>query len=234
MKSLYVIAALAVSFSAFAGNDVSGNCGNGSGGGNACLPSGGQGGNGGNGGSGGAGGSGGSVIGSGNSANSNQQGQAQGQFQGQGQAQSVSNSGNSSATGGQANATGGAGGYASGGNGGAASANAAGGNGAGNSTSVTVEGSTYKEAAQTAYAPTVMIAPVIDCHLYIGLGGSSVNGSASGGIPIGNSAVCLRKVNKSEMAETNKLFPGTYTREDFLRSDCSVEGMKEMAACAKK
>jgi hypothetical protein len=232
VKHIFVIAALTASLSAFAGNDVPGNCGNGSGSGNACLPSGGHGGNGGNGGNGGAGGSGGSVIGSGNSANSNQQVQNQGQFQGQGQSQSVANSGNSSATGGQSNAAGGAGGYANGGNGGAASANAAGGNGAGNQTSVSVAGATYEAAASTAYAPNSG-APRTSCRIFVGLGGASVNGSLSGGLPIGNDQTCLSGAQIEFMNNVNKVAPGTFGGADYLIAACAVEGMDKMAACKK-
>lgn len=103
--------AAAPAYATHPGNNGGGNggCGtnqqtNGCGGG---TPSGGQGGAGGNGGAGGQGGAGGSVIGSGNSANTNRndnqntnlQGQAQGQQQGQGQAQGqIANGGSASST----------------------------------------------------------------------------------------------------------------------------------------
>lgn len=176
----------------------------------------GQGGAGGNstayGGSGGKGGEGGSanVIGSGNSSVKNDNAQSQSS------SNASTNVNNNSATGG-----------------GGGNASAAGGNGAGNSTSVNFEGSTYKEAAQTAYAAPVYIQPFEDCRVYVSLGGSSRDGSASGGIPLGNSAACLRKINKLQMLATNKEFPGTYTKEDFLQADCSVEGMSAMQACKK-
>lgn len=148
---------------------------------------------------------------------------------------SYSSGGDAKATGGNSNATGGAGGSASTNQAQSASGygGTANGQGSGNTTSVSFEGGTYKEAAQTAYAAPVYIQPFEDCRIYVSLGGSSRDGSASGGIPLGNSAACLRKINKLQMLATNKEFPGTYTKDDFLQADCSVEGMEKMAACKK-
>lgn len=204
---------------------------------NAPTANGGQGGAGGNGGNGGNatggtgfGGAGGSVLGSGNSSNANTNlnsataAQAQGQQmqQGQGQAQQ--------ATGGSA--TGGAGGAASSA---ATSGNssAAGGNGAGNKTRVNVDASSvYEAAASTAYAPAV---PTVlrSCRLYISLGGSSVGGAGSGGIPIGNDATCLADSQIELMSKVNKSFAGKFTEADFIIAACKVEGMADMAVCKK-
>lgn len=186
---------------------------------------GGQGGNGGT----GIGGAGGSVLGSGNSSNANTnlnsataaqaQGQLQGQQQGQGQAQGQQ------ATGGAASATGGNAAAAAG------NASAAGGNGAGNVTNVDAS-SDYKAAASTAYAPPV---PTVlrSCRLYISLGGSSVSGAGSGGIPIGNDATCLADSQIELMTKVNKSFAGKFTEADFIIAACKVEGMADMAVCKK-
>lgn len=123
-----------------------------------------------------------------------------------------------SATGGAASATGG-------------SASATG-NGAGNSTSVTFEGSTYREAAQTAYAPAT-VAPRVSCRIFVGLGGSSRDGSLSGGIPIGNDQSCLSGLQIELMDKVNRVAPGTFVGKDYLAAACKVEGMEAAAACKK-
>lgn len=215
MKTLFVIAALTACLSAHAtpGNNGEGNGGCGVGQQtNGC------------GSTGGAGGQGGSVVGSGNSSNVNQQGQAQAQFQGQ----SVSNSGNSSAYG-----QGGSGGYATGGDGGTAAASAAGGNGAGNQTSVSVAGAVYEAAASTAYAPDGK-APRTSCRIFVGLGGSNLNGSLSGGLPIGNDQTCMSGAQIEAMDKANKVQAGTFLIADYLIAICAMEGMERMAGCTKK
>lgn len=243
MKAAVIAVALMASFGAHAtgsvfGGDTTNNYDQRNYGGNttnAPVANGGAGGAGGRGGDGGNGYGGNAIAGASSAAEAKANAaaiaaQQQGQAQGQGQSQSARSNQSQSNTGTntQGQTANGGSSVSAGGN-----ASAQGGQGSGNATSVTFEGSTYKEAAQTAYAPSVYVQPVINCHLYIGLGGSSVNGSASGGIPIGQSNVCLRNVNKKEMADTNKVFPGTYTKEDFLAADCSVEGMDKMLACKK-
>lgn len=168
------------------------------------------------GGEGGKGGAGGSVLGSGNSSNLNTNANLQGQQQ---QANGGTGVGTSTASGGIAN-----------------SGSTATGNGAGNSTSVNVAGSTstYKEAAQSLYLPNVPDRPLKDCRLYISIGGSSRDGQAAGGIPIGNSQICLSDVQWTLMTKVNGLMPGAFTPEDFLVVACKVEGMSELSACKAK
>lgn len=153
------------------------------------------------------------------------QGQMQGQQQGQiaagGDAKATANGG----AGGKANATGGAGGSSSA-TGGAA--NAAGGSSGGNS--INVQGSTYEQSASTAYAPQAG-APRTSCRLFVGLGGTSQNGSLSGGIPIGNDQTCVSGAQIEFMNNVNKVAPGTFTGPDYLLAACKVEGMDQMQAC---
>lgn len=144
---------------------------------------------------------------------------------------------NSNAQGGAANAQGGAGGNstATGGSGGAGGS-AAGGSGTGGAASavgsVTFEGSTYKEAAQTAYAPDGK-APRTSCRLFVGFGGSSVNGSLSGGIPIGNDQTCVSGAMIEAMDKANKVQAGTFGIDDYLLAICAIEGMDKTKRCTK-
>jgi hypothetical protein len=241
MKTLLAIAVLSASFSAFAGNDNSnggcqGNCPTTGGGpvtangGNSTAVGLGVGiGLGGAGGQGGKGGEGGSaaVFGSGNSSvkndNTNLNANIQGQQQHQDQTQTAKG-GNASATGG--NATGGSGGYAVSGN------SSAQGNGSGNATNVNFEGSTYKEAAQTAYAPTPS-GPRTSCRLFIGFGGTNTSGALSGGVPIGQDQTCLSGAQVEFMHTVNKIKANTFTVDDYLLAVCAVEGMDKMTACKK-
>lgn len=106
-----------------------------------------------------------------------------------------------------------------------------GGNGAGNSTSVNFEGSTYKEASQSVYVPPVAGRPYKDCRLYISFGGSSRDGTAAGGIPIGNSQICVSDVQWDLMERINKKRPDTFSVDDFISVACKVEGMDQYKAC---
>lgn len=167
---------------------------------------------------GGKGGEGGSaaVVGSGNSSNRNENSNVglnlQGQQQSASSNQSQSNTSANSVTGYGGNATG---------------------NGAGNSTSVNFEGSTYKEAAQTAYAPTPQ-GPRTSCRLFVGLGGSGRDGSLSGGIPISNDQTCMSGAQIEFMNTVNKIQANTFTVGDYLIAVCAAEGMDKMSACQKK
>jgi hypothetical protein len=177
----------------------------------------------------------------------------QGQIQGQQQAQTATGGASNSTAyggkGGAANATGGGGGQggaggssnatggtsnAAGGIGGAGGVASATGNGSGNSTSVNVGGSNYREAAQSLYLPPVVDRPLKDCRLYISLGGSSRDGQIAGGIPIGNSQICLSDVQWTLMTKVNAMKPGSFTPEDFLLVACKVEGMNELSACKQE
>lgn len=214
MKNVLFVLAFALAGFAHAGNDVPGNCGNGSGSGNACLPSGGQG---------GAGGAGGNGTGVGI-----------GVGVGIGLGVGVSHSDSSAS----AAATGGTGYGGKGGNADASAtggnASAAGGQGSGNATSVTVGGDsvTYKAASAAAYSPDL---PTVarSCRLYVGLGGASTSGSGSGGIPIGNDQTCLSGASIDYMVAVNRAAPGTFKGGDFLAVACKVEGMADTAACKK-
>lgn len=152
------------------------------------------------------------------------QGQIQGQQQGQiaagGDAKATANGG----AGGKANATGGAA-NASGG-----SSNAVGGSSGGNS--INVQGSTYEQAASTAYAPDGK-APRTSCRLFIGFGGTNVSGSLSGGIPIGSDQTCLSGAQIEFFDKVNKVQAGTFGPADYLRAACKVEGMDQMDGCKK-
>lgn len=217
MKRLIILSAM-LAFNAYAGNDVPGNCGQGSGSGNACTGSGGSssigvgvgiGGAGGNasayGGKGGEGGSA-AVVGSGNSTVRNESSNSNLGVNEQGQKQSQSASGYGGTSYGQ---------------------------GSGNSTSVNFEGSTYKEAAQTAYAPTPQ-GPRTSCRLFVGLGGSGRDGSLSGGIPISNDQTCMSGAQIEFMNTVNKIQANTFTVGDYLIAVCAAEGMDKMSACQKK
>ena len=142
---------------------------------------------------------------------------------------SSSNSAAQGGAGGNATAAGGSGGSATGGS-------AAGGNGTGGAASavgsVTFEGATYKEAASTAYAPDGK-APRTSCRLFVGFGGSSVNGSLSGGIPIGNDQTCMSGAMIEAMDKANKVQPNTFGIDDYLLAICAIEGMDKTKRCAK-
>lgn len=97
---------------------------------------------------------------------------------------------------------------------------------------------TYKEAAHTAYAPDV---PTVakSCRLFIGGGGTSRDGSASGIIPIGNDQTCLSVTAVQLMIEVNGATrraggQAPFDTTDILAVTCKIEGMKEtIAACAR-
>lgn len=162
----------------------------------------------------------------------------QGQIQAQQQAQTATG-GDSKATayggkGGSANATGGDGGSANatGGvsNAAGGTSNATGGSSGGNS--ITVQGSTYRAAANSAYAPDGS-APRTSCRLFFGFGGSSVTGSLSGGLPLGQDGLCLAGAQIEFMDKVNKIQAGTFVPADYLLAACKVEGMDQMSACKK-
>lgn len=163
---------------------------------------------------GGKGGEGGSVLGSGNSSvkneNSNVGLNLQGQQQGQQQANTSTNSNAASGYGG-----------------------ASYGQGSGNSTSVQVDAPLIpKPAANTAYAPDV---PTVakSCRLFIGGGGTSRDGSASGLIPIGNDGTCLAVTSSQIMIEVNRAFPGAFAQAEVKSVVCKIEGMEELPSCKK-
>lgn len=144
-----------------------------------------------------------------NNSNLNAQGQMQGQHQ--------------SATGGSSNQS-----QSSSANGSNTGSNI----GQGNSTNVNFEGSTYKEAAQTAYAPTPS-GPRTSCRIFIGFGGSSTSGSLSGGVPLLNDGLCVAGAQVEFMNTVNKIQANTFSVQDYLVAVCAVEGMDKMAACKK-
>ena len=184
----------------------------------------------GNGGAGGAGGQGGVGIGVGvgiagaasnatavssnlnSNSNTNILGQQQGQMQGQ--QQGIANSGNSSATGGNASsvATGGAGGNAS-----------AQGNGSGNATSVYVQGSQRSAPSLGgANAPV----QVRNCRIGIGFGGSNANGAFTAALPLGNDATCLAGAALEAME-----IAGGFSQRSKQTVACTIEGMGELDEC---
>lgn len=184
---------------------------------------GGQGGN-------GYGGAGGSVLGSGNSSNTNLN--SANAAQGQGQAQQATGGAATSTS----NATGG-------------SSFAAGGNGSGNATNAELSTSTGltsttsvttnyaapvipKPSSANAYAPEGS-APRTSCRIFVGIGGTGRDGSLSGGIPVGNDQTCLSGAQVEFMNNVNRVAPGTFTGADYLLAACKVEGMDQMAACKK-
>lgn len=130
------------------------------------------------------------------------------------------------AFGGTATAVGGAGGL--GGTGGTA----LGGNSTGGSINapISVGGNTIEAAASSAYAPPAH-GPRRSCRLFVGFGGSGTEASLSGGIPIGNDQTCVSGAQFEFMNDVNKLAPGTFTRDDYLKAACKVEGMAETRAC---
>lgn len=173
---------------------------------------GGAGGQGGAGGAGGRGGDGGNatVLGSGNSSNTNLNSNMQGQVQGQ--AQSLRNNIANTNTSGSAS--------------GASASN--GGNTTG-SQSVHVEGDVTNIPRQ---APAVSVGapsqPITSCRLGISLGGSSAGGAGAGGIPIGNDATCLAGAQLAAMDKA-----GGFSVEDKQKAACGIEGMAIMSVCKK-
>lgn len=148
-------------------------------------------------------------------------------------AQSDSSSRSSSSSqGGDATANGGNGGTATQGQSATGYGGTANGQGSGNQTSVNVGGSTYKESAQTAYAPTVQ-QPRTSCRIFLSIGGSSTSGSLSGGIPLANDQSCVSGLQVELMDKVNAHSPGTFKTADFLAAVCAVEGMEKMSACQK-
>lgn len=187
---------------------------------------GGLGGAGGQGGAGGKGGEGGNatVLGSGNSSNSNinanlqGQQQGQGQLQGQGQQQSNTSANSNAVTGYGGNATG---------------------NGAGNVTTIDVAAPVIpKPASNTAYAPDIPTTAK-SCRLFIGMGGTSRDGSGSGLVPIGNDQTCLSVTAVQLMIEINTAQrrgsqPAPFGTADILSAACKIEGMKDTIAACKQ
>lgn len=155
--------------------------------------------------------------------NTNSNLNAQGQMQGQGQQQGQGQGQHQSATGGSSNQS-----QSSSANGSNTGSNI----GQGNSTNVNFEGSTYKEAAQTAYAPTPS-GPRTSCRIFIGFGGSSTSGSLSGGVPLLNDGLCVAGAQVEFMNTVNKIQANTFSVQDYLVAVCAVEGMDKMAACKK-
>ena len=228
-KHLFALALLAsLSLSAMAtppSGGQPGNCGNGQGSGNACLPSGGAGGNGGAGGQGGAGGAGGQGGAGGiaaalSSAQASAQAsaaaiaaqqQAQQQAQGQGQIQQ--------ATGGSA--AGGAGG----------SAVATGGQGSGNQTHVAVDASTSYERSAPAIAVSGGTPLPTGCRYVLGLGGSNANGSiGTAGVPLWKDSECKAG---AVFAAASRL-PGVFTVADLKQVACeNFDAMENTPTCKR-
>lgn len=88
----------------------------------------------------------------------------------------------------------------------------------------------YPKQVPPAYAPSTSQPPT-SCRLTMGAGGSDDRVSMSFGFPIGNDAVCLHKKKDSLMRDANVRKPGTFSDDDFLRNDCTVEGMDQTKAC---
>ena len=88
----------------------------------------------------------------------------------------------------------------------------------------------YPRQVPPAYAPSTSQPPT-SCRLTMGAGGSDDRVSMSFGFPIGNDAVCLHKKRDSLMRDANVRKPGTFGDDDFLRNDCTVEGMSDTKAC---
>lgn len=228
MKSLIIITALLAAFSANATNNQNNS------------PQGGDGGNG-YGGSGYGVGVGVGIAGAESNASAKSSSESNANaaaIQGQGQQQGqIATGGDSKATayggkGGEANAAGGAGGSATGGvsNAAGGTSSAIGGSSGGNS--INVQGSTYEQAASTAYAPDGK-APRTSCRLFVGLGGTSQNGSLSGGIPIGNDQTCMSGAQIEAMDKANKVQAGTFLIGDYLLAICKMEGMDQTQGCKK-
>ena len=129
------------------------------------------------------------------------------------------------AFGGTAAAVGGAGGL-----GGTGGAGGSGGTGGSINAPISVGGTTIEAAASSAYAPPAH-GPRRSCRLFVGFGGSGTEASLSGGIPIGNDQTCVSGAQFEFMNDVNKLAPGTFTRDDYLKAACKVEGMAETRAC---
>jgi hypothetical protein len=83
-----------------------------------------------------------------------------------------------------------------------------------------------------SYAPSAS-APVVSCRLTMGSGGASDRYSLSLGFPIGNDGTCLHGKRAEAMAAANARRPGAvvFSDEDFLRNDCTLEGMDTTSAC---
>lgn len=81
-----------------------------------------------------------------------------------------------------------------------------------------------------SYAPPASTPPT-SCRLTMGGGGADDKVSLSLGFPIGNDAVCLHKKRDALMQAANARKPSTFSQDDFLRNDCTVEGMADTSAC---
>lgn len=82
-----------------------------------------------------------------------------------------------------------------------------------------------------SYAPAASM-PVLSCRPTFGLGLAGSGASGSGGLPwFTNDAICLHKKRDDTMQAANARRARTFTDDDFLRNDCTVEGMADTSAC---
>lgn len=142
--------------------------------------------------------------------------------------------------GGDAKATGGAGGSANSSNSNSVSGygGSATGNGAGNSTNVNFEGSTFREAAQAVPLATPPATPK-SCRIWVSGGGSNDRGTGGGIIPLWKDNECLAVTKVQVMAETNAAAramgePAPFKVDSLLAGACQVDGMKEEIPACKK
>lgn len=168
------------------------------------------------GGTGGKGGEGGSanVLGSGNSSVKNENSNANIGINGQQQQQSNSSSNSNSVSGYGGSATG---------------------NGAGNTTEINVAAPVIpKPAANSAYVGDLPQLPQGSCRLFIGGGGTTRDGSATGMLPIGNDQTCLSTRSLEVMKQINaQVGQSVFGKDDFMFVACQIEGMDKLAACKK-
>lgn len=84
-----------------------------------------------------------------------------------------------------------------------------------------------------SYAPEART-PVVSCRLTMGSGGASERYSLSLGFPIGNDGTCLHGKRAEAMTAANaRRGKAVFTEEDFLRNDCTLEGMDITDACVE-
>lgn len=109
------------------------------------------------------------------------------------------------------------------------------GNGAGNTTSINVAAPVIpKPAANSAYVGDLPQIPQGSCRLFIGGGGTTRDGSATGMLPIGNDQTCLSTRALEVMKQINATVGQTvFGKADMLDVACQIEGMDKLAACKR-
>jgi hypothetical protein len=98
-------------------------------------------------------------------------------------------------------------------------------------TGAALGGTSYPRQTPPSY-PGEARTPIKSCRLTMGGGGADDKVSLALGFPIGNDNICLHAVRDQTMEAANRRsVKAVFTPEDFLRNDCSIEGMEATRAC---